>query len=296
MQEPNPHNITIDSVNLPVFSKKDISVSVLRLDRIHPLISGNKWFKLQFYIQDAIENKKRHIITFGGAYSNHIIATAAACRLYKLACTGIIRGEEPAWLSPTLQAAKRLGMQFAFISREDYSIKKIPPGLNHNGHYLINEGGYGAMGAKGAATIADHFNKNDFTHICCAAGTGTMIAGLIKASLPGQSIIGISVMKNNTSLEHEVRSLLHEKQRQFTIVHDYHFGGYAKHTAGLISYMNEFYSQTNIPSDFVYTARLFYAVQDLASTGFFPGGSRLLLVHSGGLQGNASLSKGTLIF
>jgi 1-aminocyclopropane-1-carboxylate deaminase len=296
MQELAFQHITTDPISLPVFSKKNISVSVLRLDRIHPLISGNKWFKLQYYIRDAVEKGKRRIITFGGAYSNHIIATAAACSLHKLDCTGIIRGEEPAQLSPTLEAARKLGMELLFISRDDYSTKKIPEKLLSDDHYLINEGGYGIPGARGAATINEYFNQHDFSHICCATGTGTMMAGLINGSLPGQQVIGISVMKNNYAMEDAVRFLLEEKQKPFQIIHDYHFGGYAKHNSALINFMNEFYTQTGIPSDFVYTAKLFYAVNDLAANDFFPSQSRLLLVHSGGLQGNFSLSKGTLIF
>jgi 1-aminocyclopropane-1-carboxylate deaminase len=296
MQEPAFHNITTDPINLSLFTEKDISAAVLRLDRIHPLISGNKWFKLQFYIREAIEKNNHTIVTFGGAYSNHIIATAAACRLHNLSCIGIIRGEEPALLSPTLKASKELGMNLLFISRDDYAQKKIPVELTGDNHYMINEGGYGIPGARGAATITEYFNRNDFSHICCATGTGTMIAGLINGSLPEQKVTGISVMKNNYAMEDAVRSLLVEKQRPFEIIHDYHFGGYAKHKPALLHFMNEFYSQTGIPSDFVYTAKLFYAVTDLANKNFFPAQSRLLLVHSGGLQGNASLETGTLIF
>jgi len=181
-----------------------------------------------------------------------------------------------------------------FISREDYAEKKIPASLNNSQYYFINEGGYGENGAKGAATISEQFNHENYTHICCAVGTGTMMAGLCNAT--SQKITGISVMKNNLELEGSVRSLLHDKTKAFDIIHDYHFGGYAKHKLALINFMNEFYRQTGIPSDFVYTGKLFYAIADLIQKGFFEKGSRLLLIHSGGLQGNISLGKGTLIF
>lgn len=296
MQDILFHNITTDKLPLRLFAEKDIEASVLRSDKIHPAISGNKWFKLKFYLKEAIALNKKTIITFGGAWSNHIIATAAACRLNNLDAIGIIRGEEAAILSPTLVQAEELGMKLVFISRDDYSQKKIPSTLQNSEYYFINEGGYGVKGAEGAATILDYCEKKNYTHICCAAGTGTMMAGLIKGALPFQQVIGISVLKNNLALDKNVRSLLDDDEKSFHVIHDYHFGGYAKYTKELIDFMNEFYSQTTIPSDFVYTGKLFYAVTDLVKNNFFQAGSKLLLIHSGGLQGNASLVRGTLIF
>jgi 1-aminocyclopropane-1-carboxylate deaminase len=294
MQDILFQNITTDRITFPFEKTKEIEVSVLRLDKIHATISGNKWFKLRYYIQEAIEQQKKCIVTFGGAYSNHIIATAAACKLNGLDAVGIIRGEEATTLSHTLQEAKELGMQLHFISREDYSEKKLPAPLNRDRYYLINEGGYGETGAKGAATITEYLGQEDYTHICCAVGTGTMMAGLINAA--SQNVTGLSVMKNNFELEGSIRSLLHDKNKPFSILHDYHFGGYAKHKPELINFMNDFYDQTGIPSDFVYTGKLFYAVADLIQKDFFQKGNRILVIHSGGLQGNISLEKGTLIF
>jgi 1-aminocyclopropane-1-carboxylate deaminase len=285
--------ITKDTIHL--FDERGINISVLRLDKIHPVISGNKWFKLQYYIKDAKEQHKKKIITFGGAYSNHIVAAAAACKMNGLASAGIIRGEEPPLLSQTLLQAKAYGMQLHFISREDYSEKKVPAELQSEEHYLIAEGGYGEKGAEGAADIFNYANK-DFTHCCCAVGTGTMMAGLISASSPHQKVTGISVLKNNYELEKNVQSLLSDEPKEWQIIHDYHFGGYAKYKPELIAFMNDFYSLTNIPSDFVYTAKLFFAVSDMVKNNFFQAGSKLLLVHSGGLQGNNSLGKGTLIY
>jgi 1-aminocyclopropane-1-carboxylate deaminase len=286
-------NITTDPVSS--LNEKGIDISVLRLDKIHPVISGNKWFKLQYYIKEAKEQHKKKIISFGGAYSNHIAATSAACKLNGLVSAGIIRGEEPPVFSTTLTQAKEYGMQLYFISRKDYSENKVPEELQSEENYFIPEGGYGKKGAEGVADILS-YTKKDFTHCCCAVGTGTMIAGLIKATLPKQKIVGISVMKKNTELEENVQTLINGEQKEWQIIHDYHFGGYAKHKPALINFMNEFYRQTNIPSDFVYTGKLFYAVDDLVKNDFFPSGSKLLLIHSGGLQGNTSLDNGTLIF
>ena len=294
MEKINFENITIDKISLPAFREKQVESSVLRLDKIHPVISGNKWFKLRFYLEEAKRLQKKTIVTFGGAYSNHIVATAAASRLNDIKSIGIIRGEEPGILSPTLLQAKEFGMQLIFVSRENYKEKKIWNSLLTSGNFIIDEGGYGEKGAEGAATILDHCKKEDFTHICCAVGTGTMLAGLTRASSNEQSLIGISVLKNNLEIDENVWAL--SDKNNFKIVHDYHFGGYAKHKPELIQFMNEFYTQTNIPSDFVYTGKLFFAVNDLIKKNYFPVESKLLVIHSGGLQGNASLEKGMLIF
>jgi len=296
MQKIDPHTISIDKLSLPLLNKKKVEADVLRLDKIHPLISGNKWFKLRYYLEEAKKQKKKTIVTFGGAWSNHILATAAASHLNGFNCIGIIRGEEPATLSPTLIKAKELGMQLIFISREDYKTRNVPEKVCNEECYLIAEGGYGIKGAEGAATILDYCTKEKYTHICCAAGTGTMAAGLISEAVSSARIIVLSVLKNNMELADSIKKLLRKKEPSFQLLHDYHFGGYAKHNPALLNFMNEFYSATFIPTDFVYTGKLFYGVHDLITNEFFPSGSKLLIIHSGGLQGNDSLSKGTLIF
>jgi len=286
-------NISIDP--LTVWSRKAVEASVLRLDKIHPVVSGNKWFKLRYYLKEAKELRCKKIITFGGAWSNHIVATAAACKMNDIPVAGIIRGEKPTSLSPTLKQAEGYGMELHFISRDDYGEKRIPLSLQSDENYLIPEGGFGQKGAAGAASILDGVIGN-YTHYCCAVGTGTMMAGLINTVSAGQQVIGTAVLKNNYALNENVRSLLSNQSKEWQIIHDYHFGGYAKHKPELLRFMNEFYEQSGIPSDFVYTGKLFYAVNDLITAGFFAQGSRLLLIHSGGLQGNSSLEKGTLIF
>jgi 1-aminocyclopropane-1-carboxylate deaminase len=294
MQPLVPENITTDRVEFSV-NPNMIEASVLRLDKIHPLVSGNKWFKLHHYLRAAMSEKKG-LLTFGGAWSNHIVATAAVAAMNGLPSAGIIRGEEPATYSPTLITASQLGMQLHFTSREAYSDKLIPGNIDTNNYYLIPEGGYGAQGAEGAAGISHYFNRDAFTHIVCAVGTGTMLAGLINSSRPQQQCIGISVLKNNTALETSVRTLLYDPDRPFQLLHDFHEGGYAKHSPCLVAFMNKWWQRNGIPSDFVYTGKLFLAVDQLAATGFFAPGSRVLIIHSGGLQGNASLGKETLIF
>jgi 1-aminocyclopropane-1-carboxylate deaminase len=296
MQEINFNNITTDVLQIPAFNERNIEAAVLRLDKIHPIVSGNKWFKLRYYLEEAKQNGKKKIITFGGAWSNHIIATAVACSLKGFESTGIIRGEEAEKLSSTLTQAKQFGMKLIFISRGDYRVKNIPNFFDQDDYYVIPEGGYGTKGMEGASTILDLVEKNKYTHICCAAGTGTMAAGLLHAGGNKLKIIAISVLKNYMELDKKIHQLQLNKNYKADIIHDYHFGGYAKYNTALINFMNEFYRLTAIPSDLVYTGKLFFAIHDLVVSGYFPDGSKILVIHSGGLQGNASLSKGTLIF
>ena len=286
-------NITIDEIS-SYFNHKS-EVHVLRLDKISPVISGNKWFKLRYYIEEAKTLQKNGIRTFGGAWSNHIVATAAACAAAGLQSKGIIRGEQPEQLSPTLKQALDYGMRLDFISRTDYRDKRITVKPDDN-FLTVFEGGYGPIGAKGAATILDHC-KSNYTHYCCAVGTGTMFAGIISRLLPSQQAIGISVLKNNFALEDSVQQLIgNYPHLNWQISHDYAWRGYAKSDPALLAFMNDFYLQTNIPTDFVYTGKLFYAVTDLLRKNYFPSGSKILVIHSGGLQGNTSVPTGTLMF
>ena len=277
-----------------------VSVSVMRLDKIHPVVSGNKWFKLTEHLKEAKALKKGLLLTYGGAYSNHIVATAAACREAGIRSAGIIRGEEPADLSPSLKDAKAYGMDLHFVSRAEYKKKIIPAAIiqsfKEGDVYIVGEGGYGLPGRLGASAILSKDTVH-YTHIITAVGTGTTLAGLRSSATEHQQIIGISSLKNHYGLASEIDALLpaHKKGR-FNLNHDYHFGGYAKWQPELIGFMNDWYSQTGIPSDFVYTGKLFFGADDLIKKERFLPGSNILLIHSGGLQGNRSLKKGTLIF
>ncbi|MDE1191668.1 MAG: pyridoxal-phosphate dependent enzyme [Arachidicoccus sp.] len=276
-----------------------VSLDILRLDLIHPVISGNKWYKLKYYLQHAIDNKATGIATFGGAFSNHILAAACAAQINGLKSFGIIRGEKPKLLSHTLKNAVQYGMELYFISRKEYDNKEmVKERLKDKDLFWIDEGGYGTDGAKGASEILDGAAFDKYSHIVVAAGTGTTFAGLIKKIKPHQQVIGISVMKNNYSLREEINSLLNnnERKKNFRLFHDFHFGGYAKNNDKLINYMNIVYESSDMPLDFVYTAKAFYGLQKLTEEDFIPSGSKILFVHTGGLQGNLSLPKGVLKF
>jgi D-cysteine desulfhydrase len=286
----------------------------LRLDRIHPVISGNKWFKLKYHIQEALIQNKKGILTFGGAWSNHLVATALACRQAGLACIGIIRGEAPATPSATLQEVQEYGMQLEFISREAYSDEAaIIPALQEKypEYFIVPQGGQSHLGVLGAAEILQLAPIESYSHICCATGTGTMLAGLVHAALPHQHVIGICSLKmpdgENNSLNAFVKPYAQAPlptsprsgggaHKKYAIFYDYHFGGYARKTSELISFMNSIYQKHKLPTDFVYTGKLLFGILHLVQNDYFQPGSRILMVHSGGLQGNRSLAEGTLTF
>lgn len=299
----NPEGVSIDKVELPELRQRGIELDILRLDKIHPVISGNKWFKLKGHLHLAEAMAADHLITFGGPWSNHIIAAAYAAKLVGIPVTGIIRGEKPDILSDTLLAASGYGMHLEFISREKYAAKLEPAflqdlNIRHPGAYIIPEGGAGKAGVTGSEDILNLVDKTAYSHILCAIGTGTMYLGLANASAPGQELIGIPVLKglNDLSAISREDPPIAEKLNYCKINTHYHFGGYARKSNELLDFMNWFFRNTHIPSDFVYTGKLFFAALDMINKDFFRPGSRLLLIHSGGLQGNRSLPPGTLDF
>jgi 1-aminocyclopropane-1-carboxylate deaminase len=285
-----------------LFQQMNVTIDVLRLDRIHPVISGNKWFKLKYHLQEAVQQNKKGILTFGGAWSNHLVATALACQQSNLASIGIIRGEQPAVLSATLQEVQEYNMQLQFISRTAYSNEAaLLPELQRTypDYYIVPQGGQSHLGVLGAAEIMQLTQIKSYSHVSCATGTGTMLAGLVHAALPHQQVIGICSLKmpanDNNSLNSFVKPYA-ANEKQFTIFYDYHFGGYARKTGELIRFMNTIYQKHDLPTDFVYTGKLLFGIIQLVQTRYFQPGSRILIVHSGGLQGNRSLPEGTLTF
>lgn len=285
-----------------LFDQKQVRLSVLRADKIHPVVSGNKLFKLHYFIQNALQQSSAGIVTFGGAYSNHLVATAYACKEAGLKSTGIVRGEQPAALSHTLTACIKYGMVLKFISRQVYHKKELPAFLEeiktaYKNYLVIPEGGYHPSGAAGAALIMN-FVQDDPSHICCAAGTATTLSGLLMGLKKEQQIIGIPVLKNMHDLEQRISFLTNQtfQPKRLKIVSEYHFGGYAKKTPELIAFMNLLYQKHQLPTDFVYTGKMMYGIIDSIKKGYFPRGSKIVCIHTGGLQGNLSLQPGTLVF
>ncbi len=290
--------VIINDIYDNIWLEKNITLSLLRLDMIHPVISGNKIFKLYYFLQKAIALNIK-IITFGGVYSNHLAATAAACKHYGLQCVGIVRGEKPPALSPPLLYCSQQDMHLEFISRSAYKQKEENIfhqnlRLKYGDHLLIPEGGFGEEGVRGAAEIYRYITNKFYTHVCCSVGTATTLAGLLQAAEPSQQIVGFNALKELNFEERLTRLLKNPLPGNYCLIKKYHFGGYAKKSSDLVAFMNTFYEDHCIPLDFVYTGKMMYGVIDMLKQNYFPEKSRIICIHTGGLQGNSSLIPGVL--
>jgi 1-aminocyclopropane-1-carboxylate deaminase len=275
------------------------SVDILRLDRMHPVVSGNKFFKLRFYIDTARANGASTLASFGGPYSNHIVALAYTAKEAGLKSIGYIRSNDNEPLTQSLAEAKAYGMELVFLGRGEFQTKKeaiLNDTASKTSTYFIDEGGYGPIGAKGAATILTDHATEQYNYIIAAVGTGTMLAGCINAASNHQKVIGIPVLKNEGTIKKEINALLIDSNKPYTLLHQYHQGGYAKTNPTMIDFMNALWEKEKIPTDIVYTSKLLFAVDELIKENYFEQGASILVIHSGGLQGNRSLPAGTLKF
>jgi len=275
--------------------REGLSWGFLRLDLIHPAVSGNKWFKLKHNLRYAIDKGCKSVLTFGGAYSNHLHATAAAAREYGLKAIGLVRGMSASVnLTPTLATCKELGMDIVFIAREEYSRKDDIEYLRqlkerYPDSFIIPEGGANEQGRAGAEEIAA-FIPSSYSHVCVSVGTGTTFVGLRNGLHHSQSLLGFVPLRGGSYLKSHIRNhLYHDKDNHWILFDDYHFGGFGRSTDQLIDFMNSFFSQTSIPLDVVYTSKMMFGIGELLRSSFFPSGSRILCVHTGGLQGNVSV-------
>jgi 1-aminocyclopropane-1-carboxylate deaminase len=270
-------------------------IDILRLDLVHPLISGNKWYKLKYNLAYALQGGYSSVLTFGGAYSNHLHATAVAAKQAGLTAIGVVRGLHAADnLTPTLLACREYGMELRFVSREDYAMKESESWLQElardfNEPFIIPEGGANVYGREGAGEIGK-FIAPDYTHVCISVGTGTSFIG-IRNSLPTtQTMLGFAPMKGGSYLKAYIANLLDKSQHNNWLLFDeWHYGGFGKWTEELVRFMNDFYSQNHVPLDVVYTAKMMSGVKDLIEQDFFPPSANILCIHTGGLQGNASV-------
>jgi 1-aminocyclopropane-1-carboxylate deaminase len=270
-------------------SNSNCNLTIKREDLIHPFVSGNKFRKLKYNLLQAKKENQHTLLTFGGAYSNHIAALAAAGKEQGFNTIGVIRGEELSHeieRNPTLLFAQDCGMQFDFISREQYRTKIESNFLDAlkikwGDFYLIPEGGTNEFAIKGCEEILLDEDSN-FDFICCPVGTGGTISGLINSSKTHQKIIGFPALKGEF-LKEEIRKFATNQNWELLV--DYHFGGYAKTTHELIDFMNTFFKQTGILLDPIYTGKMVFGVIDLINNNYFPKDSKILMIHTGGLQG-----------
>ena len=281
-------------IHLPVLEEKKIELFIKREDKIHPLVSGNKFRKLKYNLEEAKNQQQKTLLTFGGAFSNHIVATAVAGNVNGFKTIGIIRGNElgknlenTLANNTTLREAYKNGMGFVFVSREVYKDKTNENFIHQinekfGDFYLIPEGGTNTFAIKGCEEI---LTKDDskFDYICCAVGTGGTIAGLINSAKKHQKIIGFPALKGH---------FLTDEIKKYTIRNDhwnlqteYHFGGYGKYNVDLIRFINEFKKETSVLLDPIYTGKMMFGILDIIKKNRFPKNSKILAIHTGGIQG-----------
>ncbi|WP_286969382.1 1-aminocyclopropane-1-carboxylate deaminase/D-cysteine desulfhydrase [Flavobacterium sp. UBA4854] len=275
--------------NINIQFPNDISLTIKREDLIHPFVSGNKFRKLKYNLLQAKAENKDTLLTFGGAFSNHIAAVAYAGKEQGFKTIGVIRGDE-LWdkieENPTLKFAQENGMQFEFVSREEYRLKNEESFIQKlkdkfSDFYLVPEGGTNELAVKGCEEILTE-EDSVFNYVCCAVGTGGTISGLINSSLPNQKILGFPALKGDF-LTDEIR--IFANKDNWNLISDYHFGGYGKINLELIEFINAFFEKTKVPLDPIYTGKMVFGVIDLIGKNYFPPHSKILLIHTGGLQG-----------
>ena len=276
-----------------LLTEKGIELYVKRDDLIHAEIQGNKWRKLKYNLFEARLNNIHTLLTFGGPFSNHIYATAAAAKLFHFKAIGIIRGDEPEVLSPTLKFAESQGMELYYMDRESYREKDDPTNIESlraqiGNFYMVPEGGTNPLAVEGAAEIIEEIDI-PFDYICTACGTGGTLAGLISGLKGDKQVIGFSSLKGEDTLTPTVNELVNYvtgfDYTNFNINFDYHFGGYAKVKPELIAFIKDFKLKYQIQLEPVYTGKMFYGLFDMIRNDKFPKGSRIVALHTGGLQG-----------
>lgn len=295
----SPPATPLQEINDETFIQKNIKLFIKRDDLIDNFINGNKYFKLKYNLIEAAENNFKTLLSFGGAYSNHIYSLAYAGKKFGFKTIGVIRGEEHLALNPTLQFARECGMEFYYLSRSDYR-KKYSDEIISRLHkkfgdfYLIPEGGSNNLAVKGCSEIPQRIHI-DYNYLFCACGTGGTLAGIIKGADSKKKIIGIAVLKNASFLFDDVKKLLESEKFNWKILLDYHFGGYAKFNSELVNFIKTFETKFNIQLEPIYTGKLIFAIYDLAKRNYFKPGSIIVAYHSGGLQGLEGLRQRNLL-
>jgi 1-aminocyclopropane-1-carboxylate deaminase len=289
----NSPTVPMQEVLLPLLKHFGLSLFMKRLDLIHPQLSGNKFFKLKYNLQQAQLLGYKKVLTFGGAYSNHIYATSAAARLTGMEAVGIIRGEEHGSLNPTLSFASSQGMKLVYWDRELYRNKNKEEVMeklkgDFGDFYLIPEGGTNEYAIQGTSEILENIDQA-FDVICTPIGTGGTFAGIVHSALPHQKVMGYSALKGDFIFE-EIDSLMKangvKTNGTYEIRNSYHFGGYGKFTQELIDFILDFYQQTSIPLDPIYTGKMMFGILRDIEQGLLAPGQKILALHTGGLQGN----------
>jgi len=283
----------LQKIKDPLITNSGIDLWIKREDWLHPDVSGNKWRKLKYNLLQAQKEGKQQMLTFGGAFSNHIYATAAAGQMFGMKTIGVIRGEEQDPQNPTLNFARQAGMKLHFVSREQYRDKDKPSFLkqlaeNFGDFYWVPEGGTNQLAIRGCAEIIGEIDLG-FDYICTACGTGGTLAGLLVGLDGHKKALGFSALKGHQDLSKEIDDLTDNYQQKthsnYQIMHEYHFGGYGKFTHQLAEFIREFKHRNGIQLEPIYTGKMCYGLYDLIKKGYFSRGSQIVALHTGGLQG-----------
>ncbi|MGR3220772.1 MAG: 1-aminocyclopropane-1-carboxylate deaminase/D-cysteine desulfhydrase [Candidatus Anammoxibacter sp.] len=282
----------LEKINDPLLEQNQVTLYIKRDELNHKEISGNKWRKLKYNIVELKRQNIDTVLTFGGAYSNHISATAAAGKLFGFKTIGVIRGEEYPELNPTLQFAAECNMRLHYMDRTTYRKKESEEVIRllrqkYGVFFLIPQGGANIQGIKGCMEIVDSA-MHDFDYLCCACGTGATLTGIITQLKSHQTALGFPALKNGEFLRNDVNSFLKQLKNcndNWQLITNYHFGGFAKYNSKLIDFIVRFKELHNVRLDPVYTGKTVYGIYDLAQTGFFPKGSKICVIHTGGIQG-----------
>ncbi len=291
--------IPLQKIEDPLIKKSGVNLFALRTDLSNPIISGNKWFKLKYNLAEIKNKRKSTLLTFGGAYSNHIHAVALAGKLLNIKTIGIIRGEEYNPLNPTLSYAKENGMNIYYVNRKTYRER-----INHEfiqslhkqfgEFYLLPEGGTNLLALKGCSEITDHIDI-DYDLVCCACGTGGTLAGIISGMDEKKRVLGFAVLKGADFLKKDIEKLVFEYRRNkfsnWGVNQNFHFGGYAKINLELLKFVKRFKEINNIPIEPIYSGKVFYGIFSLIKENYFKRGETIVAIHSGGLQGLAGLNE-----
>lgn len=287
----------IEPLQAAEFADKNITVSVLRLDRYLPQLSGNKYFKLKYNLLHVVEAGFTTVISFGGAYSNHLHALAFACQRLGIQLVAVIRGERAAQLSATLEDIEAMGGHLKFVSRQEYKQRhnsdyQSDLTAQYANAYLIPEGGSNTLALQGSREIVDHIRyhlDDQFDTVLVACGTGATAAGIAAGLTERQRVLAISVLKSAFGLKDDIKRLLVEAQVQpqadWQVLHDYAGAGYGKCDKPLAEFIRHFKENTGIETEPVYTGKLFNALFSMAQADYFKPDERLVVIHSGGMQG-----------
>ena len=283
----------LTKIDDPLLEHYQVELWIKRDDLLHPIISGNKWRKLKYILQHALSLDSDTLISMGGAYSNHLHALAYVGKILGLKTIGLIRGEQPATLTPTLQDVQHWGMELKFVSRSDYRLLRQYkqwsdlPDLKPR-QYWLPEGGAQALALKGVAELV-HEIDIAYDTLCVPCGTGTTLAGIVNAVTADTTVIGFAALKNAGFLTADVNTLLPNYKGNWHINLDYHAGGFAKTNAELLAFIDGFEARTQIPLEPVYTGKMLYGLYDLIKKQAFKPYQRIIAVHTGGLQGKRGL-------